>query len=66
MFLAMPVKRARISWTAARGHLEVVKELFEFGTDSVAQTRKGKTASEIAIQEGHDDIATFFQESGGK
>jgi hypothetical protein len=51
-----------LMWAAARGHLDVVKELLAFGADSGAQTRKGKTASEIAIQEGHDDIATFLQE----
>jgi ankyrin repeat protein len=50
-------------WAAARGHVEVVKALLESGAELNARTRKGRTAIDIATQEGHNDITALLRET---
>jgi ankyrin repeat protein len=51
-------------WAAARGHVEVVRVLLASGADLSARTREGRTAIDIATQEGHDNVAALLRENG--
>jgi ankyrin repeat protein len=50
-------------WAAARGHVEVVKALLESGAELNARTRKGRTAVDIATQEGRHDITALLRDT---
>ena len=53
-----------LMWAAARGHIEVVTALLEFGAEPNARTRKGRTAEDIALQEGYESIAVLLRGLG--
>lgn len=52
-----------LQMAAERGLLEIVKILVVFGCEKRIASKTGKSALEIAEQEGHFDVATFL--SGG-
>lgn len=52
-----------LQMAAEKGHLEIVQILVDFGCDKQISSKTGKSALEIAEQEGHFDVATFL--SGG-
>jgi len=51
-----------LMWAAARGHVEVVRLLLRSGADPKARTRKGRTASEIATQQGNEAVVALLRE----
>ena len=46
--------------SAARGRLERVKQLIEQGTNPAAKNRDGKTARELALENGRTDVVKFL------
>ena len=48
------------------GHLEVVRYLIEKGANPKLKTKAGKTAYDIAVDEGHSSISMFLKQSIGK
>ncbi len=46
--------------SASRGRLERVKQLIEQGTDPAAKNRDGKTARELALENGRTDVVRFL------
>lgn len=49
-----------LHWAAEHGHAEVAKRLLERGADSSLKNRYGKTARQLAIQQGHPEIVTLI------
>jgi ankyrin repeat protein len=50
---------------AQGGHMDVVKLLLEKGADDKARNRRGETALQLAISEGHTDIAQHLEKVEG-
>ena len=49
------------------GHLEIAERLLKHGADLDAKEQSGKTAKQLAIQQGHESTAELLQKySGGK
>ena len=55
-----------LMWAAARGHIEVVQSLLGAGARSAIQTQKGRTAGDIAVQEGWHDVAALLAKPDGR
>lgn len=51
--------------TAINGRLEAAKLLVEAGTDLNALSIRGKTPLDVAIQNGHRQLAELFRSKGG-
>lgn len=51
-----------LMWAAARGHIDIIEILLESGADPSARTRKGRTAMDIAVQEGQESAAALLRE----
>ena len=49
---------------AANGHLDVVSFLLEKGADPKFRDRKGRTVLDIAVENGHEDVARRIRDSG--
>jgi ankyrin repeat protein len=48
------------------GALEVVRLLLEHGADVEAKDNDGKTALQVAAEEGHDEVVELLREHGAK
>jgi ankyrin repeat protein len=48
------------------GALEVVRLLLEHGVDVEAKDNDGKTAMQVAAEEGHDEVVELLREDGTK
>ena len=51
---------------AAQGHLKVVDLLLEKGADPEFRDRKGRSVMDIAIENGHEDIAKRIRNGGAR
>lgn len=52
--------------SAAQGHLKVVDFLLEKGADPKFRDRKGRSVMDIAIENGHEDIAKRIRNGGAR
>lgn len=52
--------RTPLMWAAASGQMDMVQLLLKAGADPSLMDVKGKTASDLAIDNGHDDIAELI------
>jgi ankyrin repeat protein len=49
-----------LHFAAHKGHMDAVKTLVECNADIAAQTQRGKTALDVAKEQGHHDIVGFL------
>lgn len=50
-----------LMYAAEKGVKEAVQYLLDYGADKTAVNRKGKTAYDLAVKAGHDDIAQLLK-----
>ncbi|TAL40247.1 MAG: ankyrin repeat domain-containing protein [Alphaproteobacteria bacterium] len=49
-----------LSWAAYHGHAEAAKHLLERGADTSLKNIDGKTARQLAVQQGHPEVAKLI------
>lgn len=57
------LKMTALHWAVEHGHGDVVALLLRFGADVHAQSKFGKTALDIALDNNNEDLAEILQVS---
>ena len=57
-------EKATLYWTSENGHIEIIKELLNFGAKLNAPGEFGETSLHIAAKRGHEEIAKLLIHNG--